>query len=154
MMHGMSDLTPQKKLAAEILKVGVSRVRIDPSKAEDVETALTKEDVRKLIEAGVIWAEQVKGNSRGRWRELHEKRRRGHRRSYGRRKGSMNARSDADEMYVNVSRKLRKYLRWLRDQEVIDKKTYRLLYLRIKGGMFKSLSDLKRHLTDLGIKVR
>lgn len=150
----MSDLTLQKRLAAEILKVGVSRVRIDPSKTEDVESALTKDDVRRLIESGVIWAESVKSNSRGRWRELRRKRKKGHRRGYGKRKGSKEARTDEDEIYVNTSRKLRQYLRFLRDQEVIDRKTYRRLYLRVKGGMFKSLSDLKRHLTELGIKVR
>lgn len=150
----MSDLSLQKRLAAEILKVGVSRVRIDPARIEDVESALTKEDVRRLIESGVIWAEQAKGNSRGRWRELHEKRKRGHRRGYGKRKGSRKSRSDAEEIYVYTARKLRRYLRWLRDEEIIDRKTYRVLYLRIKGGMFRNLSDLKRHLTELGIKVR
>ncbi|MEM0105647.1 MAG: 50S ribosomal protein L19e [Zestosphaera sp.] len=150
----MGDLTLQKRLAAEILGVGVSRVKIDPSKAEDVESALTKDDVRRLIDSGVIWAEQAKGNSRGRWRELHEKRKKGHRRGYGRRKGSKGARRSEDEIYVNTSRKLRTYLRFLRDQEVIDRKTYRRLYLRVKGGMFRNLSDLKRHLTELGIKVR
>lgn len=150
----MSDLTLQKRLAAELLKVGVSRVRIDPSKTEDVGSALTKDDVRRLIESGAIWAERVKGNSRGRWRELHEKRKKGHRRGYGKRKGGKKARTDEDEIYVNTSRKLRTYLRFLRDQEVIDRKTYRKLYLRVKGGMFKNLSDLKRHLTELDIKVR
>ncbi|MFN3268073.1 MAG: 50S ribosomal protein L19e, partial [Zestosphaera sp.] len=69
----MSDLSLQKRLAAEILGVGVSRVRIDPARVEDVESALTKEDVRRLIENGVIWAEKTRRNSRGRWRELHEK---------------------------------------------------------------------------------
>ncbi|MEM4593727.1 MAG: 50S ribosomal protein L19e [Zestosphaera sp.] len=150
----MSDLSLQKRLAAEILKVGVSRVRIDPTRIEDVESALTKEDIRKLIENGVIWAEQAKGNSRGRWKELHEKRKRGHRRGYGKRKGSRKSRSDTEEIYVYTARKLRRYLRWLRDEEVINRKTYRVLYSRVKGGMFRNLSDLKRHLTELGIKVR
>lgn len=150
----MSDLSLQKRLAAEILKVGVSRVKIDPSRIEDVESALTKEDIRKLIDNGVIWAEQAKGNSRGRWKELHKKRKKGHRRGYGRRKGSRESRSNAERIYVSTARKLRRYLRWLRDEEVIDRKTYRVLYSRIKGGMFRSLSDLKRHLIELGIKVR
>ncbi len=150
----MSDLSLQKRLAAEILGVGVSRVRIDPARVEDVESALTKEDVRKLIENGVIWAEKTRRNSRGRWRELHEKRKKGHRRGYGKRKGSRKSRSDVGEVYVFTARKLRRYLRWLRDEEVIDRKTYRVLYSRIKGGMFRNLSDLKRHLTELGIKVR
>ncbi|HDD33891.1 MAG TPA: 50S ribosomal protein L19e, partial [Thermofilaceae archaeon] len=38
-----------RRLAAEILGVGESRVWIDPEKLERVETAVTREDVRRLI---------------------------------------------------------------------------------------------------------
>ncbi len=150
----MTDLSIQKRLAAEVLGVGVSRIRIDPTRIEDVETALRREDIRRLIKDGVIWAEPARRNSRGRWKELHRKRRKGHRRGPGKRKGAKGARTDEKQKWVKTIRKIRRYLKWLRDHEVIDRRTYRKLYLLAKGGTFRSLSDLKRHLVDMGIQVR
>jgi large subunit ribosomal protein L19e len=150
----MTDLSLQKRLAAEVLGVGLSRVRIDYERIDEVESALRREDVRKLIKDGIIWAEPLRRNSRGRWKLLHEKRRKGHRRGPGKRKGAKGARQNEEELWVYTIRKIRRYLRWLRDHNVIDKKTYRRLYLLAKGGTFRSLSDLKRHLTDMGIQVR
>jgi len=148
------DLSIQKRLAAEVLGVGVSRIRIDPERIEDVEAALRREDIRKLIKDGVIWAEPSRRNSRGRWKELHEKKKRGHRRGPGSRKGAAGARKSSKEKWIATIRKIRRYLKWLRDNEVIDRRTYRKLYLLAKGGTFKSLADLKRHLTEMGIQVR
>ena len=150
----MTDLSMQKKLAAEILGVGVSRIRVDPESWDEVESALRREDIKRLIKDGIIWVEPSRRNSRGRWKLLHAKRKRGHRRGPGRRKGAKGARQDEDMLWVYTIRKVRRYLKWLRDHEVIDRKTYRRLYLLAKGGVFRSLSDLKRHLTDMGIKVR
>ncbi len=150
----MADLSLQRRLAAEVLGVGKNRVRFDPERLADVESALTKEDIRRLIEDGAVWAEPARRNSRGRWKERHEKRKRGHRRGPGKRKGSKGAREDPHEKWVNTIRKIRRFLKWLRDSEVIDTVTYRRLYGLAKGGTFKSLSDLKRHLVAMGIQVR
>ncbi|RLG78990.1 MAG: 50S ribosomal protein L19e [Thermoprotei archaeon] len=150
----MTDLSLQKRLAAEVAGVGVSRVRIDPTRIEDVEAALRREDIRRLIKDGAIWIEPKRRNSRGRWKDLHRKRKKGHRRGPGRRKGAKGARTDEKKKWVYTIRKIRRYLKWLRDHEVIDRKTYRKLYLLAKGGTFRSLADLKRHLMDMGIQVR
>ncbi len=144
----------QKRLAAEVLGVGISRIRIDPERIEDVESALRREDIRRLIKDGVIYVVPPHRNSRGRWKVRHEKRRKGHRRGPGKRKGAKGARTDEKRKWMMTIRKIRRYLKWLRDHEVIDRKTYRYLYLLAKGGTFKSLADLKRHLTDMGIQVR
>ena len=42
-------LRSQRRLAAEILKVGEGRVWIDPNRMEDVEAAITRDEIRKLI---------------------------------------------------------------------------------------------------------
>jgi len=144
----------QKRLAADILKAGISRVRIHPESLEDVESALRREDIKRLIKDGVIWVEPKHRNSRGRWKVLHAKRKKGHRRGVGKRKGAKGPRINEEKIWVFTVRKIRRYLKWLRDHNVIDSKTYRKLYLLTKGGTFRSLSDLKRHLTDMGIKVR
>jgi len=150
----MTDLSIQKRLAAEVLGVGVSRIRINPEREEDVEAALRREDIRRLIKDGAIIVLPERRNSRGRWKIRHEKRKKGHRRGHGKRKGAKDARADRKRMWIYTIRKIRRYLRWLRDHEVIDRKTYRRLYMLAKGGTFTCLADLKRHLQEMGIQVR
>ena len=60
------NLKLQRKMAAKILKCGENRIWIDPTALEDVASAATKEDVRELIESGVIKRKPVKGISRAR----------------------------------------------------------------------------------------
>ena len=147
----MTDLSLQKRLAAEVLGVGVSRIWIDPSRVEDVVDAITREDIRRLIKEGVIQVKPVHGNSRARWRIRHQQRRKGRRRGYGKRKGAKTARMDEKEMWMNRIRKIRRYLRYLRDHGVIDRKTYRRLYMLAKGGVFHSLASLRTYMVEKGI---
>ena len=150
----MTDLSIQKRLAAEVLGVGVSRIRVDPNRIEDVEAALRREDIKRLIKEGAIYAIPERRNSRGRWKVRHERKKKGRRSGPGSRKGAKDARMDSKRMWVMTIRKIRRFLRWLRDHEIIDKRTYRRLYMLAKGGTFRSLADLKRHLQELGIQVR
>jgi len=145
----VTDFRLQKRLAAEILGVGVSRVRIAAKTKEDfedLESAITKDDVRKLIERGVIYAEPEKSNSRARWRERKEKRQKGRRRGHGKRKGKAGARQDKKEAWMSRIRKMRKYLKYLRDKGIISTKLYRKYYRLAKGGAFRSLAELRAHL--------
>ena len=73
----MSSLKSQRRIAAQILKVGQNRVWINPERTEDAETAITRDEIRKLIHEGVIEARPEKGVSRGRARVLHKKRKKG-----------------------------------------------------------------------------
>ena len=145
------DLSLQKRLAAEVLGVGVSRIWIDPERISDVEGAITREEIKKLIKEGVIAVKPVKGNSRGRWRIIHEKKKKGLRRGPGRRKGCKTARTPKKEVWMNKIRKIRRYLRYLRDHGIIDRRTYRRLYMLAKGGTFRNLSALKTYLTEQGL---
>jgi len=136
----------QKRLAAEVLGVGESRIRIN-AKTEDeiseVESAITREDIKKLIEKGLIVVVPEKSNSRGRWRERREKKRT---KGPGKRKGKASARQDPKRAWINRIRKLRAYLKYLRDKGMISKKLYRKYYMLAKGGAFNSLASLKLHL--------
>lgn len=147
----MTDVTLQKRLAAEILDVGVSRIRIDPSRISDVAQAITREDIRKLIDEGVIWVEPEHGITGYSSKIRHLKRRRGLRRGHGRRRGSKNARLKTKEKWMSRIRKIRSFLRYLRDRNIVDKKTYRKLYMLAKGGYFNSLQSLKSYLREQGI---
>ncbi len=46
------DVKSQKKLAAKVMKVGFSRVRV--SQEKELEEAITRNDIKRLIVKGVI----------------------------------------------------------------------------------------------------
>lgn len=128
----------QKRLAAHILKVGESRVWLDPTKAKDIEAAIIKIDIRKLIKKGQIKALPEK---------LHRPREKGkRRRGEGNRKGAKGSIVSAKRKWISVVRPLRKMLKELRDSGQIDRQTYSTLYKLVKGGMFRSRSHLKIYL--------
>ena len=56
-------LKVQKRLAGQILKCGVNRVRFDPVSLGDIKEAITKNDVRALINQGVISKKRVLNTS-------------------------------------------------------------------------------------------
>jgi len=150
-VSSMVDVSLQKRLAADILGVGVSRIRVDPSKLSDVAQAITREDVKRLIDEGVIWVEPEHGIAGTSSKTRHLKRVKGHRRGHGKRKGSSEARRGDKDMWVARIRKIRRFLRYLRDKKIIDRKTYRRLYMLAKGGYFSTFASLKLYLKEHGI---
>ncbi|AFK50769.1 50S ribosomal protein L19e [Thermogladius calderae 1633] len=150
----MVDLSLQKRLASEILGVGVSRVRVDPARVEDVADAITREEIKRLIKDGAIYAEPARGNTGYSSKVRREQRRKGRRRGHGKRKGVRTARTDEKEVWMSKIRKIRRYLRYLRDNKIIDRKTYRRLYRLAKGGFFKSFNSLRTYLIEHGYLKR
>ncbi len=143
------DLKIQKRIASELLKVGKSRVWIDPSKIDEISESITKQDVRELIEKGYIKAKKKKGVSRGRAKELHKQRKKGRKRGYGKRKGTFNARMKDKKKWMNKVRVLRRVLsRYNKDGE-LNPKMYRELYLKIKGNFFRNSSHLKSYIEKI-----
>ncbi|MEM5853282.1 MAG: 50S ribosomal protein L19e [Candidatus Aenigmatarchaeota archaeon] len=132
----MSNL--QKKLAAQVLKVGESRIWLDPSKQKDIEAAITKADVRKLIQKGYI---KVLPEKIHKPREKRKKKR-----GPGSKKGAKGAILPEKRKWISTVRALREMLKDLRDSGKIDRPTYRRLYKLVKGGMFTSRSHLKIYL--------
>jgi len=142
----VTDLRSQRRLAGQILKIGQNRVWIDPGKIEDAETAMTRDEVRKLIHEGIIKALPEKGVSRARARVLHEKRKKGRRSGPGSRTGSPGARVSKKEAWMSKIRALRKRLRLLKTKKVIAETAYRKLYRMASSGRFESVADLERYL--------
>jgi large subunit ribosomal protein L19e len=144
----MTDLKAQKRLAADILGVGENRVRLDPDEQGEIADAITRDDVRELIEDGIIEADDAKGNSRGRARERASKRSYGHKKGHGSRKGSSGGRqSDSDDWQSRI-RAQRQRLREMRDDGDISRAQYRELYDQASGGEFDSVADLTRYIDD------
>ncbi len=136
-------LKTQKRLAAELLDVGSNRVWIDPDRIEKVESAITRNEVRRLIHEGAIKALRKQGVSRSRAKLLHEKKASGRRKGIGSRKG---ARYHQKEVWVNGIRNIRSRLKELRDKRMLTKPTHRKLFMMAKGGAFRSISHLNEYL--------
>ncbi len=136
----------QKKIASKILKAGVSRIWIDPSRISDVEDAITTEDVRRLIKDGLVKAMPKQGVSTSRKSKLMRQKKKGRRKGLGSRKGKSGARTYSKMQWMKRIRSIRALLKQMRDQGAIEKSTYRNLYMTSKSGFFRSKSHLMTHL--------
>jgi large subunit ribosomal protein L19e len=142
----MTNLSSQRRLAAQILKVGQNRVWIDPERMDDVEGAITREEVKKLIHEKIIVSLPQQGVSRSRAKLIREKKRVGRRKGAGSRTGSGRAKISKKELWMSKIRCLRKRLRELKASRVITEHTYRKLYGIAGSGKFESVAELERYL--------
>ena len=150
----MTDLGSQKRLAADILDVGENRVWLDPGEQEAIAEAITRDDIRELVDEGIIQAKDAKTNSRGRARERAEKRSYGHQTGAGSRKGKAGAREARKDDWVARIRAQRARLKELREEGTIDRTQYRELYNKASGGEFDSVDRLEAYVrTNYGIEV-
>ncbi|WP_129599030.1 50S ribosomal protein L19e [Methanohalophilus profundi] len=145
----MTNLTNQRRIASKVLGCGLNRVWLDPEALEDIAAAITREDIRELVESGNIKSAPVKGVSRGRARARDAKRKYGHRKGHGSRKGKKGARNPRKEQWMKKIRALRRRLKELRDDGTLDRSTYCKVYRKAKGGEYRSVAHLEAHL-DIG----
>jgi large subunit ribosomal protein L19e len=144
----MTDLSAQKRLASDVLDVGKNKVWFDPDRQGDIAEAITREDVRELVDEGAIRADEPGGNSRGRARERQEKRAYGHRTGPGSRRGKAGARQNEKESWQSRIRAQRERLKELRDEGDLERGAYRDLYDKAGGGEFDSVADMERFIDE------
>ena len=142
------NLTTQKRLAADILKVGVNRVWIDPENIEEVSRAITREGVKQLIDNKIIIARPQQCISSYRSKKIAEQKKKGRRKGRGSIKGAKGARNPKKKAWMTTIRALRKDLKGMRDNRDINRTTYRKLYRMAKGGAFRSKSYMKTYARD------
>ncbi len=141
------------RLAASILGVGENRIWLDPSGAERVRDALTRDDVRGLIKDGLVKAKRAYGVSRARARKKQEGKRKGRRRGMGSRRGTRNAREGAKKKWMAHVRLQRRTLSELSKGGKIVPADYRRVYNMIKGGAFRGKAALLTYLKEKIVKV-
>lgn len=133
-------LTTQRRIASKILKCGENRVRFNNEKIEEIEEAITRQDIKLLIKKGVIYKIQKKGISRARV----EKKKRGP----GSRKGAKNSIISRKEKWIKKVRAQREKLRELKNKRLIERSVYRDIYKMIKSGAFKSTKQMIEYLKE------
>jgi len=148
------NLSSQRRLAAEVLGIGQNRIWINPEKIDEVEMAITRAEIRKLIADGTIKANELKTTSRYRARKLSEKKQTGRRIGPGTKKGKQYSIISEKTRWINRIRSLRKKLMEMREKRVITVNTYRTLYRKAKGGEFRTIAELERHISEQRLRRR
>jgi large subunit ribosomal protein L19e len=113
---------------------------------DDVEGAITREEVRKLIHEKVIVTLPEKGVSRSRAKIIREKKRKGRRSGPGSITGAGYAKVTQKEAWMIKIRSLRRKLRELKASRIITESTYSQYYRMAGSGRFESIAELERNL--------
>ncbi len=124
------------------------RVRFDTARLEEIKESITKADIKSLVDDKAITQIPKKGVSRGRANKIQSQKRKGRRKGHGSRKGTLNARDNKKDMWMAKIRLQRKTLKQLKDKGLITDKAFRLLYLKAKGGFFRSVRHINLYITE------
>jgi large subunit ribosomal protein L19e len=144
-------LNVQKRLAAQLLKCGENRVRLDPDSLDEIKEAITKSDLRGLISRGIITKKRTNSTSKFWARHRKNQKIKGKQKGPGSRKGKKTARHAPKQAWMNKVRLQRRFLKSLRGGEKITTKDYHGLYMKIKGGFFRSIRHLKLYTQEKNI---
>ena len=144
-------LDVQRRLAAQILKCGEDRIRFDPDSLEEIKEAITKADIRSLINNGYISRKRLLNTSRFWARRRKEQKSRGKQKGFGSRKGKKTARLAPKRAWINKIRLQRNFIKSLRDNHTIASTDYHELYMKSKGGFFRSIRHLKLYTKERGL---
>tara|TARA_Y100000034_G_scaffold133672_1_gene199823 strand:+ start:455 stop:901 length:447 start_codon:yes stop_codon:yes gene_type:complete len=138
----------QKRLAADIMDVGLKRVWFDETRLEEITKTITKADIKRLIADGAIREKPEKSISKFRIRKAKEQKKKGRQKGHGSRKGKKTARSGKKELWVAKIRVQRTFLKELKEKKILNQENYRNLMRKAKGGFFRSKRHIKLFMED------
>lgn len=142
------NLKVQKRLAAQIFGCSPKRVAFNNDRLDDIKQAITKRDLKLLIGDGAIMRKPMNATSKVRARKVAFQKSKGRRKGEGSRKGSFNARFHIKEVWMSNLRVQRAFIKLLLSKNIITKAAYRELYLKSKGGYFRSRRHIKVYLEE------
>jgi large subunit ribosomal protein L19e len=142
------DLKVQKRLAAQIFGCSPDRVVFDNNRLDEIKQAITKRDLKLLIGDKAITKKAGNFTSKVRARGLAIQKRKGRRSGPGTKKGKATARSNPKQNWMHLIRIQREFLKLLLEKDIVTKVAYRELYLKSKGGYFRSIRHIKLYLND------
>ncbi len=147
-------LTVQRRLAADVLNCSPKSVRFEESRLQEIKEAITRQDIKALIEKGFIMKDRSSQASKARARHNHDQKVQGKRKGHGSRKGTGNARNNSKEEWINKVRSQRELLRDLKSKKLISNDTAKDLYSKIKGGFFRNKRHIKLYLGERELILR
>ncbi len=144
----MKGLNVQKRIASSLLKGSKKRVQFDSNRLEEIKEAITRADLKSLITSRAIAMKQKKGVSRARAKIIQIQKAKGQKKGPGKRKGKATARTPRKELWITKIRTQRKFIKELKEKGLVSGETYRDLYMKSKGGFFRSKRHIKLYLTE------
>ena len=139
----------QRRLAARLLKCGKNRIWFDPEKLDEIKEAITKADMRGLISNGIVAKKRLLNTSKFWARQRKLQKSKGKQKGFGSRKGKKTARGlEPKRIWINKIRLQRGFLKSLRDGSLVSAKDYHELYMKTKGGFFRSIRHLKMYVQE------
>ncbi len=129
------NLRNKKQLASKVLKAGTHRILFDKNSLKDIKEAITKQDIKDLFSEGIISIKPIKGR-----KKIIKRKNKG---GPGKIKKKVNKRK---QNYVKTTRKLRAYLKELKNNNKITNEKYYELRKQLKNKIFKTRDSLKEHL--------
>jgi large subunit ribosomal protein L19e len=91
----MTDLKSQRRIAADVMDVGEDRVWMDPEETEKISEAITRQDIRNLVEGGTIQKRDQEGNSNARSKKNKNQKSKGRQKGHGSRAEKAGRRQEA-----------------------------------------------------------
>ncbi len=126
------NLNKKKRLAARTLNVGIKRIIFDVNRLDEVNEAITKQDIRDLFNGGGIKIANVSGRRANKKRKTRK------------REGKIRLKPNKrKEKYIIITRKLRRHLRELKSQGKITNEEFKKHRMQIKMKTFKTKRQLK-----------
>lgn len=141
-------MNTKKKLAGKILKISPKKVRFVSEALEEIQKAITRSDLRRLMAEGKIYLERGSEHSRAGARKLASQKRKGRRGGRGSKKGKKHSIVTRKDQWINRVRVQREFLKELRGKDLISIPDYRGLYNKVKGGFFRNKRHIKLYLSE------
>ena len=136
------QLNKKKELAARTLGIGKSRVILNTQRLDEIKEAITKQDIRDLVQSKAIAIKEITG------------RRKKVKRKTRRRRGSIRLSPNSKKReYMIITRKLRKLVSGLKVKKIIRPEEYVLLRKEIRARQFDSGAKFKERINQM-IKER
>lgn len=146
------DLKVQKKIAARVLGCSPKRVIFATDKLATIKEALTRADIRDLINSNIITSTPKVGVSRARARHIHTQKTKGLRVGVGSRKGTAKARLNGGlglkSAWITKVRSMRLFITQLKDNGRVTPSQYRELYNKVKGNYFRNKQHVLLYLEE------
>lgn len=137
-----------RRMAADVLGVGENAIWFDPDRSGEISTAITRDDVRRLVREGKIRVRPENTKSKGRQRYRSSQKSKGRRKGVGKRKGPKGARTPRKRAWASRIRTIRSRLAEMRENREIDRSAYRKLYRMAKAGYFRSTAHLETYVEE------
>ncbi len=128
-------LENKKELASRTLNIGKERIVFDRSRLDEIKEAITRQDIFDLVEEKAIKIKEKKGKKKIVKRKTRK------------REGKIKKRVQTRKQdYVRRVRKLRSYLKKLKDEKKVDKDQYKTLRNKIRQSEVKELKQIRGEL--------